>query len=508
MMSKPRGKVWLVGAGPGDPGLLTIKGMHILQKADVVVYDRLIGTELLNFIPLSARKINVGKRAQQHLIPQEQINHILLTEALEGKNVVRLKGGDPFLFGRGSEELELLTKHSIPFEIIPGITSAIAIPAYAGIPVTHRNFSSSLHIISGHAKNDQVPPIEYDSLVKLKGTLVFLMGVATHESISSGLLAAGMSKHTSCAVIEQGTTARQRTILTTLGELSQSIWLNAIKAPAIIVVGDVCKLSECYSWMDKRPLNGVRIIITRPQEGNSILSEKIRSFGGEAIELPCISVSSIEPNPALETALSQIDQFHWLVFTSPMGVKLFFTKLFEYGQDIRSLSGIKIAVIGNATRDVFLQQGIFPDFMPTEYHSAMLGSELLPLLGKDERVLILRAKEGLPELTQAFIAKQVNFTDLPLYETTDAGGDFEFSMELVKSGDFDFVTFTSPSTVNGFVHLFPELNLESIQAVCIGGQTEQAAKKAGMKTITAKIATLDSLVEAMIDKKDEFQWNS
>lgn len=507
-MSKPRGKVWLVGAGPGDPGLLTIKGMQTLQNADVVVYDRLIGTEILNFIPLSARKINVGKRAQHHIVPQEQINQILLTEALEGQNVVRLKGGDPFLFGRGSEELVLLKEHNIPFEIVPGITSAIAVPAYAGIPVTHRNSSSSLHIISGHAKNDQVPSIEYESLVKLPGTLVFLMSVATHERISSGLLAAGMSEHISCAVIEQGTTARQRTILTTLGGISQTIRLHAIKAPMILVVGEVCKLSECYSWMDKRPLNGVRIIVTRPQEGNSILSEKIRAFGGEAIELPCISISSIEPNPALQTALSQLDGFHWLVFTSPMGAKLFFSKLFACGKDIRFLSSIKIAVIGSATRDVFLQRGIFPDFMPTEYHSAMLGSELLPLLGKDERVLILRAKDGLPQLTQALSAQQVNFTDLPLYETFDTGGNFEFSMELVNGGDFDFVTFTSPSTVNGFVHLFPELNFENIQAVCIGGQTEQEAKKVGMKTITAKKSTLDSLVEAIIDTKDEWKWNS
>jgi len=507
-MSKPRGKVWLVGAGPGDPGLLTIKGMQTLQKADVVVYDRLIGTEILNFIPLSARKINVGKRAQHHVVPQEQINYILLTEALEGKNVVRLKGGDPFLFGRGSEELELLKEHSIPFEIVPGITSAIAVPAYAGIPATHRKFSSSLHIISGHAKNDQVPSIEYNSLVKLNGTLVFLMGIATHESISLGLLAAGMSEHISCAVIEQGTTARQRTFLTTLGGISQTIQLNAIIAPAILVVGDVCKLSECYSWMDRRPLNGVRIIVTRPQDGNSILSEKIRAFGGESIELPCISISSIEPNPVLQTAISELERFHWLVFTSPMGVKIFLSKLFECGKDIRLLNGIKIAVIGSATRDVFLQRGIFPDFMPTEYHSAMLGSELLSLLGDEERVLILRAKDGLPELTQALSAHQVNVTDLPLYETFDAGDNFEFSMELVKSGDFDFVTFTSPSTVKGFVQLFPELNFERIQAVCIGGQTEQAAKKFGMKTITAQKATLDSLVEAIIDTKDECQWNS
>ena len=260
------GKVTLVGAGPGDPGLLTRKGLEALQKAEVVVYDRLVGPAILAMMPETAEQINVGKEASHHLVPQDQINQILLDKALEGKNVVRLKGGDPFLFGRGGEELELLAEHGIPFEEVPGITSAIAAPAYGGIPVTHRDYCSSVHIITGHQRAGKPLTIDFEALVRTKGTLVFLMGVTAMPAIVEGLLSAGMDGETPAAMVESGTTPAQRRCDATLRTLPERAVEMGIHSPAIIIVGKVCALSEKFCWFDKLPLKGQRVLVTRPRE--------------------------------------------------------------------------------------------------------------------------------------------------------------------------------------------------------------------------------------------------
>ena len=277
------GKVWLVGAGPGDVGLFTLKGRDVLQNADVAVYDALVGQEVLGLIPESARLIFAGKRSGTHYLRQEETNRVLLEEALKGNKVVRLKGGDPFLFGRGGEELELLAANHIPFEIVPGVTSALAVPAYSGIPVTHRDYCSSVHIITGHRRNDHSYDIDFDALVRTKGTLVFLMGIAALPDICRGLLAAGMDAKTPAAVLERGTTADQRRISASLGTLEAVCADAEIMTPAIIVVGRVCALAEDFAWAEKRPLAGVKVLLTRPKELISGMAALLRSRGGRGI---------------------------------------------------------------------------------------------------------------------------------------------------------------------------------------------------------------------------------
>ena len=302
------GKVTLVGAGPGDPGLLTRKGLEALQNAEVVVYDRLVGPAILALMPEHAEQINVGKQASHHPIPQDQINRILLDKALEGKNVVRLKGGDPFLFGRGGEELELLVQHGVPFEEVPGITSAIAAPAYGGIPVTHRDCCSSLHIVTGHQRAGKELDIDFEALVRTGGTLVFLMGVSALPALCRGLLDAGMAPDTPAATVESGTTPAQRRTSATLADLPRRAAEVGVESPAVIVVGQVCALAEQFDWFDRLPLKGKTVVVTRPKERAGTLSGRLRSLGADVWEYPCIATVPLEPCPTRTCFQRDIDR--------------------------------------------------------------------------------------------------------------------------------------------------------------------------------------------------------
>ena len=270
------GKVWLVGAGPGDPGLMTLRGREVLESADVVVYDALVSPGVLGLIPDSARLIFAGKRSSNHYMKQSETNRVLLEEALKGNNVVRLKGGDPVVFGRGGEELELLVENSVPFEIVPGVTSAFAVPAYNGIPVTHRDCCSSVHVITGHRREGRDYDIDFDALARTGGTLVFLMGIAALHDILSGLMGAGLPGDIPAAVLEKGTTARQRRVLATVSTLEDACAEAKVQTPAIIVVGKVCALAEDFGWFEKKPLSGTRVIVTRPKELSSSLATLLR----------------------------------------------------------------------------------------------------------------------------------------------------------------------------------------------------------------------------------------
>ena len=314
------GKVTLVGAGPGDPGLLTRKGLEALERADVVVYDRLVSPAILALMPEGAVKINVGKEASRHPVPQEQINRILLEQAQQGHNVVRLKGGDPFLFGRGGEELELLAEHRIPFEEVPGITSAIAAPAYGGIPVTHRDCCSSLHIVTGHQRAGKELAIDFEALVRTGGTLVFLMGVSALPTICAGLLDAGMAPDTPAAVVERGTTPAQRRVSASLAGLPRAAEAAAVQSPAVIVVGGVCALADQFDWFDHLPLKGKRVVVTRPRERAGTLSARLRALGADVWEYPCIATVPIPPCPDVDGALERLSGYEWLALTSPAGV--------------------------------------------------------------------------------------------------------------------------------------------------------------------------------------------
>lgn len=486
------GHVILVGAGPGDPGLLTRKGLEAIRQAEVVVFDRLVGPDILSLMPESAEKIDVGKQASNHPVPQYRINEILLEKALEGKRVVRLKGGDPFLFGRGGEELELLKENGISFEEVPGVTSALSVPAYAGIPVTHRDYCSSVHIITGHAKAGSQLKIDFDALRRTNGTLVFLMGVTALPMICKGLLDAGMSGDMPAAVVERGTLPRQRKVVSTLEKLPQAAQGAKIVSPAIIVVGKVCTLSDSFDWFDHLPLKGREIIVTRPAERNGSLCGKLSTLGANVTTYPCIRTVAREDNPELDSAIEKLAAYRWLVFTSPAGPGIFFKHLRKLHLDARALSGLKIAAIGPKTAGEVEKFGVFADLVPETYDSDHLAQAMASVEGQ---VLLCRASEGSDALPKLFAEKGISFADIACYDTVYEAPNSEPVKELVESGAI--VTFTSASTVRGFVESLPNTDFSNIVGCCIGRQTAAEAEKHGIPLRIAEKATMESLIECI-----------
>ena len=490
------GKVTLVGAGPGDPGLLTRKGLEALRKAEVVVYDRLVSPAILAMMPEKAEHIDVGKQASRHPVPQDQINQILLDKALEGKNVVRLKGGDPFLFGRGGEELELLAQHGVSFEEVPGITSAISAPAYGGIPVTHRDCCSSLHIVTGHQRAGKELDIDFEALVRTKGTLVFLMGVSALPQICKGLLDAGMEPHMPAAVVERGTTPAQRRISATLGTLPAVAEEAQVESPAVIVVGKVCALAEDFDWFDKLPMKGRRVVVTRPRERAGTLSARLRALGADVWEYPCIATVPLDPCPGVDSAMERLCDYEWLALTSPAGVEALWQWLEGHGKDARALGAVKLAAIGPGTARALSAHGLKADYVPEVYDAAHLG-EGLPAAGK---VLVLRAEEGSPALTEGLARRNIACDDVASYRTVYENPRSQELREAVEGTDGLLVTFTSASTVKGFVSSVGEdVNFSRMVGMCIGQQTAAEAKKFGIPVRVAREATMDALVETILE---------
>lgn len=497
MTGEKKGKVWLVGAGPSDAGLFTLKGKAVLQSVDVVVYDKLVGQGVMAMIPSGTRKISVGKVAGHHPIPQHEINQILLEEALAGNKVARLKGGDPFVFGRGGEELELLREHDIPFEIVPGITSAVSVPAYNGIPVTHRDCCSSLHIITGHTKKSEEAEVDYEALVRLDGTLVFLMGVTAMPKICQGLLDAGMDPAMPAAVLERGTTAHQRRVVSTVENLPRDAKKAEIKTPAIIVVGKVCALEQEFHWAEDRPLGTLKIAVTRPRDRSSSLAKKLEALGAEVVLMPTIETEPIRENQRLRQALSGVEEYAWVVFTSVAGVQAFYEEMKEQRMDIRKLAGLKFAVIGTGTKKAVEEKGIFVDLMPEVYSGRALGELLAETAAPEEKVLIPRAAIGTEDVVRPLSEAGISFDDIPVYDTKE-GADKQASP---YDDSVDYVAFTSASTVRGFAKLNPDADYASVKAVCIGEQTAAAARGLGMKVAVSEKATIDSLVEKITEMR-------
>lgn len=493
------GKVWLVGAGPGDVGLFTLKGLDVLEQADVVVYDALVGQSILGLIPDSARLIYAGKRAGNHALSQEKINRVLLDEAIKGNRVVRLKGGDPFLFGRGGEELELLAEHGIPFEIVPGVTSALAVPAYNGIPVTHRDYCSSVHIITGHRRQEKGYDIDFDALVRTGGTLVFLMGIAALHDICSGLLAAGMAGNTSAAVLERGTTSSQRRIVATLSTLEDECAKTQVMTPAIIVVGRVCSLSEHFSWAEKRPLSGIKAVLTRPKELSSGLASILREKGAEVLELPAIRTEAMpDPGPVRQAIQRLVGGgYDWIVFTSPSGVRIFFRELLKVS-DLRALCCVKIAAIGQGTSRALLEIGLKADFIPSVADGETLGTELYRKCSPDARILIPRAASGNSELIHELERDGRSIDDVALYQTVYTASRVIDPIECLED-DRCYTVFTSASTVRGFAGSVSGADMHRVKAVCIGQQTAAAAKALGMRIWIASKASLEALAQELED---------
>ena len=490
------GKVTLVGAGPGDPGLLTRKGLDALQKAEVVVYDRLVSPAILAMMPEKAEHIDVGKQAARHPVPQDQINQILLDKALEGKNVVRLKGGDPFLFGRGGEELELLAQHGVSFEEVPGITSAIAAPAYGGIPVTHRDCCSSLHIVTGHQRAGKELDIDFEALVRTKGTLVFLMGVSALPQICKGLLDAGMEPAMPAAVVERGTTPAQRRISATLGTLPAVAEEAQVVSPAVIVVGKVCALAEDFDWFDKLPLKGKRVVVTRPRERAGTLSARLRALGADVWEYPCIATLPLDPCPAVDSAMERLSDYEWLALTSPAGVEALWRWLEGHGKDARALGAVKLAAIGPGTARALSAHGLKADYVPEVYDAAHLGAGL-PAAGK---VLALRAEEGSPALTEELARRNIACDDVASYRTVYENSRSQELRAAVEETEGLLVTFTSASTVKGFVSSVGEdANFSRMVGMCIGAQTANQAQKYGIPVRVAREATMDALTDMIVE---------
>ena len=494
--NQAQGKVWLVGAGPSDPGLLTLKGKQVLEQAEVVVYDALAGQGILSMIPGKARRIYVGKRSSRHTMSQEGINELLVKEALAGRRVVRLKGGDPFLFGRGGEEVEALVRNGIPFEIVPGITSAVAVPAFQGIPVTHRELCSSLHIVTGHKRAGASYDIDFEALVRAGGTLVFLMGAAALGDICRGLLEGGMRPDTPAALLMEGTTAHQKRITATVSTLEEEAGKREIRTPALIVVGEVCALADRFSWYEKLPLAGVKVALTRPGERMAAMALRLRALGAEVLETPAIRIVKREHNIPLLKAFQEIDSFQWLVFTSPAGVRIFFEEMKAAGVDIRRLGRIRIAVIGRGSARELKKRGICPDLVPEIYDGAHLGKALAGETRPGDRILIPRAAAGNQELIQALSGRAIE--DIPIYDTVYEEESYVNWKDELEDRRTDYVMFTSASTVKGFVRMAGSIDFSAVRAICIGAQTRQAADAAGMRTWQAEKAETDSMIDCLL----------
>lgn len=495
-----KGKVFLVGAGPGDAGLFTIKGKEILEQAEVVVYDSLVGDGIFKYIPQDAELIDAGKHAGSHKMTQDEINRTLLNKALKGKCVVRLKGGDPFLFGRGGEELELLAEKGISFEIVPGVTSAFAVPAYSGIPVTHRDFASSVHVFTGHRKRGESLSLDFEVLARLSGTLVFLMGVSALGEICQGLREAGMDAQTPAAVLQKGTCAGQQKIISSLAGIEDEVRKRGVQTPALLVVGEVCALGKKFSWHESLLLSGKKILVTRPKERSGMLADRLRQLGAEVLEIPSIRIERIAGNLRLWEEFGHLSKYQYLVFTSPAGVNVFFDELKEKGYDIRAVGAAKIAAIGMGTAKEIHNRGLNCEWIPEIQDGRHLGILLGEVCREGERILIPRASRGTMQLTEEIKKRvSVEITDLPIYRTV-----YEKPRELIdvcgqiEKGQIHMTVFTSASTVRGFVQAMEGMDYGRVQAVCIGEQTEMAAREFGMRTVTAKAPTIDSLVEACV----------
>ena len=492
------GKVTLVGAGPGGRELLTLAGAAAIEKADAVVFDRLVNEDILGLIPETAVRVNVGKENNHHPVPQDQINEILVRLAKEGKNVVRLKGGDCYLFGRGGEECEYLLENGVPFQVIPGVTSALAAPAFAGIPVTHRDFCSSVHIITAHARAGKPLQIDFDSLVKAGGTLVFLMGLTALEQVMAGLLAAHIAPDMPAAVIENGTRGNQRKVVATVSDLAPQVRAAALKSPALIIVGKVCTLSDKLDWFTSLPLHGKTVVVTRPRERAGTLAARLRELGANVIEAPCIQTVERENVQPLADALAQ--RHDWAVFTSPAGVHAAVHALAKLGRDLRALYGMKLAAIGRGTADALAGYGLTADLIPMQYDGEHLADALTAAMPQGGAALLLRAAAGGQILPEKLKAAGVYVTDVPLYDTEYSCAKADELRAMLEAGTADVVTFTSMSTVEGFVQAVGAADYTGFTALCIGEQTAQAARKYHMNVKIAENATIDAMIACLLEE--------
>ena len=501
---KSNGTVYLVGAGPGDAGLLTLRGAELLRRADVVVYDALVNADLLRLAPKSAEIIYAGKRAAAHAIPQEELNQLLVAKAKAGKCVVRLKGGDPYIFGRGGEEAEELAAAGVAFEVVPGISSFVAGPNYAGIPITHREHCSSFTVITGHedpTKDDS--SLDWAQLARAAGTKVVLMGVERIKVIAEQLVAHGMSADTPVAMVRWGTTGRQQSIEGTLASIADIVAKKKFTAPAVTVIGGVVKLRGKLNWFEKRPLFGQRIVVTRTREQASQLSAQLLERGAEVLEIPTIRIEPTDQKGTLVEVLSALGEYDWLVFTSPNGVTMFFELFFRAFQDVRDLGAVRLAAVGPATAAKLKELHFKVDVMPEKYVASAVAKAIHAHESVENlRVLLLRAEVANDDLPNALIGLGAIVDDVACYKTVPETDDLTGASARLLEGGADWITFASSSAVENFHARFnlPELlkKFPSAKLASIGPETTKALAALGVKsTVEAKQHTIEGLVKAI-----------
>ena len=498
------GCVYLVGAGPGDKGLITVKGLNILKSADIIIYDYLANIDLLKEARDDAEKIYVGKKAGTHTLGQEQINDLLIKKAGDKKIVVRLKGGDPFVFGRGGEEALALYKNNIPFEVVPGITSGIAALAYAGIPVTHRGMATSVSFITGHEDpSKKQSQLNWKAIASIQGTLVFYMGVHNLESIVSQLIKYGKAETTPAAVIQNGTSSLQKTIVGKLGDIATQAENNEVKPPALLIVGEVVSLHSDLKWFEKKPLFGKRIIVTRTRPQASGLAVMLEDLGACMMMVPTIKIVKAKDMTPLDNAIKDLPGYHWIIFTSVNAVESFFERLFQSGRDSRDLQNNKICAIGPATANRLRSFGLKADMQPDEFTTKAIVSIFQKMDISGKRILLPRADIAGADLHLGLEKCGAHIDDIIAYSTCLEDDQGEKVIDGIRSGNFDLITFTSSSTVKNFIQLIGRSHLKqafsSAIIACIGPVTKKTAESYGLKVhIQPGKYTITDLVQSIV----------
>ena len=497
------GKVYLVGAGPGDQKLITLKGVECLERADVVIYDLLANEKLLEFCPAHTEKIYGGKQPGEQEKRQTEINALMIQYAKAGKTVVRLKGGDPFVFGRGGEEALTLAEAGIEFEVVPGVTAAIAAPAYAGIPVTHRGYASSVAFVTGHsAALDPDSKIHWEQLATAVDTLIVYMGVRHLRQIAERLIAHGRKPETPVSLIRLGTTPQQVVVQGKLADIAQKAESVNLKNPAVIVVGEVNTLRAPLCWYDNKPLFGRRIIVTRARAQASEFAERLEAYGADVIQFPTIEIRPIGVNAKLDEAIAELTVYDWVIFTSVNAVTHFYTQLRENGFDLRALGTTQICAVGQKTVKALDEIGLCADFVPSQSHASAIVAEMQDMTKK--RILLPRAKIAPDALPNGLREKGGIVDDIPIYDTVKAGGDRRDEIESdLLNGRIDMVTFTSSSTVTNFLEMFnqypPKQLLEQVYMAVIGPSTAATVEQNGLAVdLIAKKPSVEEFADEIV----------
>jgi uroporphyrinogen III methyltransferase/synthase len=502
-MLTPSGTVVLVGAGPGDPGLITVRGRAALERAEVVIYDQLVNPRLLELAPSDAEKIFAGKRAGKLVLNQAQINDLLVERARQGKRVVRLKGGDPLVFGRGAEEAAFLRENGVSYRIVPGVTAAAGVSAYAELPITHRSAASAVALVTGHDDPRSGPGrVDWAALARFPGTLVVYMGVARLRSICAALIEAGQSPETPAAIIERGTWPAQRSVEATLSTLADQSEALGLHPPALLVVGTVVGIRPKHSWFESLPLFGQRIVITRPAEDAASSVESLEALGADVLVAPTVEIQPLADFSRLDTALAQLDRFDWLVFTSRHGVDAFFNRLRHQGRDARALGPMRLAAIGPGTAEQLTRWNLRADLVPDRFDSEGLVEGLRPEVA-GRRVLLARADRG-RTLLRDELATIAQVEQVAVYRNVDAPAMPAELVAALEAGRVDWITLTSSAITERLAALLPDAARAyigtSTRLVSISPVTTQTARRLGWSVAAeGRSATWPGLVAALCD---------